>query len=183
MRDSFFRAARSVASSSPAGGRAAEEGGGGEGLISRIGPRRPEDHRGVPEALHMRPVGEQVVQSGGVGEGGVLTGGGVQALLPAVGAEGGGVERHQGCAAGLGALHPLDGGMEPGDRPHLSGDETLHVGAVATAVIVVLPGYADGGVLLGETALHTEDQIGALSHLLQTVGQSGVLCRPRRLPL
>ena len=79
-----------------------------EGLGRRI-PFRPEsddgvaDHQALPRAWQ-----QQVVESGPIGEGGMLGDRGVATLLVPVGGEGVQVEGNQGSAAALGAGHTLD---------------------------------------------------------------------------
>ena len=54
-------------------GRRAVEHGPGEGLILGLRPLRPADHRGVADFFDVVPVGQEVVEGGGISKGGVFT--------------------------------------------------------------------------------------------------------------
>ena len=84
--------------------------------------------------------GDEVVQGSAVGEGGVLAGGGVEALLPVVGAEGRSVEGDQGGTAGLGARDAFDAGMETCYWSYLTGNQARkHFTRLVVIVVILLP--------------------------------------------
>ena len=106
----------------------------------------------------MFPVGNQIVQRGGISERGGLPHRRVEILLLAVRAEGGGVERHQRRAAGLRALYALNGRMNGGNHVLPSGNQTLPFFAFLQTV-VVLPRLFDCLILVGKRAVYTENQV------------------------
>ncbi len=164
-------------------GLRAEAGRHGKTLVGRVRPLRPADHRGVTDLLHVVPVRQQVVQSGGVGKGGVFSHRGVVVLLPAIGTEGRGVEGHQRRTAGLGIPDALDSRVGGCDLILPSGHQALHPHRVRfTALPVFLPCFPDGGVLLGIAAVHPEQQVSSGGHFFKLSGQGGMLRRVLRLP-
>ena len=107
----------------------------------------------------MIKISQQVVEGGGVGKGGVLAGGGIQILLPAIGTEGGGVEGDQSSAAGLGSLHALNGRVDCLHRPLPASDQADHFRAASLGIIVCLPCLTDGGVIVDIGTVATEHQV------------------------
>ena len=52
-----------------------------QGGVGRFRVSRPADHRSVSDAEHVVPVGQQVVQGSGIGEGGKFSGGSIFPLI------------------------------------------------------------------------------------------------------
>ena len=131
----------------------------------------------------MVSIRQQMVEGGGIGEGGVLPHRGVEVLLMAVGAEGGRVEGNQCRAAGLGVPDAFDGGMHGGDLVFPPGHQALHLhGVLAAAVLIPLPGFPDGGILLGVAAIHPEKEIRSGGNVLKLPRKSRMLRCTFRLP-
>ena len=124
-----------------------------------------------------------MVESSRIGKGGVFSHRSVEILLPAIGAEGRGIEGHQRRAAGLSVPHPLDGRVRGCDFVLSPGHKALHPYCVRVAALpAALPRCPDGIILLGITAIHPEQQICPGSHFLKLSGQSRMLRRVLRLP-
>ena len=153
-----------------------------KGLVGVAASPGPAHYGGVPDAADMVPVGQQMVQGGGVGEGGIFPGGGVQILLLSIGAEGRGVEGHQGGTAGLGPGHVFDGGMDALHRAGLPGDQADAPGPVAGMVVMGFPGCPHRRVLMDEAPVRAEDQVAPGEKLVQLLRQGGVLPGGLRLP-
>ena len=150
-------------------------------LVIRLRALRPADHGGISDALHIVAVGQQVIERGGVSEGGVFSHRRIQALFLAIGAKRGGVERYNGRAAGLRARNALDEGMNRLRHIQPTCHQALNLLALAAAIVTV-PCSLNGGILLDKPTVISEHQIGALHHVLPAVGQGGVEVCALRLP-
>ena len=138
-----------------------------QGGVGRFRVSGPADHSGVSDAEHVVPVGQQVVQGSGIGEGGKFSGGSIQILFLAIGTECRGVEGYQSRAAGLGACHVFEGGMDIFDGAHLAGDKAEALGAVSGGVIISFPRLTDCGIAMDETFRCTENEISAGENTIQ----------------
>ena len=163
------------------GRRCAEQQSAGIFPVIRVCTLCPADHGGVSDALHVVPVGQQIIQRGGIGKGGVFADRRVQALFFAVGAKGGSVERDYGGTTGLGAGYAHDGRVNCFRHVRLAGHQTLGLYTIAL-VIVCLPCRANGRILLRKLSIHPENQICAFHQVVPTSRKGGMLGGLLRLP-
>ena len=152
-------------------------------LVGGFASRCPAEDGGVSYSGHTIPVGEQSVQGGGVGKGGIFAHGSVGTLLVVVGAEGRSVERDQRSTAALRPRHSLDARMEPCQGSLPPSDQTAHHLVIAAGFVLPVPGVGHRRVLADRAVFVPENQVPAFEKFLQVRLQHRVLCRLGRVPM
>ena len=131
--------------------------------------------------MNIFPIAEQIIQGGSIGKGCIFSHRGIQTLLLAIGAKGGGIKGNQGSTAGLGTGNAFDCRMNGFRHIHVAGDKALLLRSLHL-VVMDIPCGTNCRVILSKLSIHSENQVAAFHDVIPAVCKGGVIVRVFGVP-